>query len=382
MSSSASHIPAVSQRSMSSSLSPDRGDGGSGAMTSEGEDKAGSSGPDLSIFQALNDKRTTREGNPPKKRGPKPNSKPALTRRQELNRQAQRTHRERKELYIKALEDEVLRLKEIFSNVSLDRERLAEENRHLRDALVDNGIPFGSPGSGTSHAPGSSAFTPPMTTHSTTPSMTSSSHVPPADRQHQIGGHQLRDMAQPASGGGMDVEQAGIDFVLTYDNFPSKSEAYLSSHPHLEEPCKAHLQFLLERKDEPGGEPCGHALMASCPPEPFPESRPDLPFGHAHLQGDAVWGHGTWQPTKADLSTLLDLSKKLDLDGEVTPVMAWGMLLAHPRAQELGVQDFQRLTDELVRKVRCYGFGAVMEEFEVRDALDSLFTWQPAMVVG
>lgn len=136
-----------------------------------------------------------------------------------------RTHRERKELYIKALEDEVLRLKEIFSNVSLDRERLAEENRHLRDALVENGIPFGSPGSGTSHAPGSSAFTPPMTTHSTTPSMTSSSHAP-ADRQQQIGGHQLRDMTQQASGQGMDVEQAGIDFVLTYDNLPSKSKAY------------------------------------------------------------------------------------------------------------------------------------------------------------
>ncbi|KAH7136577.1 hypothetical protein EDB81DRAFT_84739 [Dactylonectria macrodidyma] len=222
MSSSASHIPAVSQRSMSSSLSPDRGDGGSGAMTSEGEATAGSSGHDLSILQALADKRTTREGNPPKKRGPKPNSKPAMTRRQELNRQAQRTHRERKELYIKALEDEVLRLKEIFSNVSVDRERLAEENKHLRDALTENGIPFGSPGSVSSHAPGSNAFTPPKTTHATTPSMTSSSQANPSDRQQQIGGSQLRDMTQQASGQGMDVEQAGIDFVLTYDNFPSK----------------------------------------------------------------------------------------------------------------------------------------------------------------
>lgn len=60
MSLSASHIPAVSQRSMSSSMSPDRGDGGTGALTSDGEDKAGSSGPDLSILQTLADKRTTR----------------------------------------------------------------------------------------------------------------------------------------------------------------------------------------------------------------------------------------------------------------------------------------------------------------------------------
>ncbi|KAG9915010.1 hypothetical protein KCU98_g23089, partial [Aureobasidium melanogenum] len=58
------------------------------------------------------DKKQTKDGAAPKRRGPKPDSKPALTRRQELNRQAQRTHRERKEMYIKALEHEVLRLKE------------------------------------------------------------------------------------------------------------------------------------------------------------------------------------------------------------------------------------------------------------------------------
>jgi hypothetical protein len=34
--------------------------------------------------------RKTRDGQPPKRRGPKPDSKPAWTRRQELNRQAQR----------------------------------------------------------------------------------------------------------------------------------------------------------------------------------------------------------------------------------------------------------------------------------------------------
>ena len=60
------------------------------------------------FFKSLTDKTTTRglsrrlyrshatrltrlqDGQPPKRRGPKPDSKPALTRRQELNRQAQR----------------------------------------------------------------------------------------------------------------------------------------------------------------------------------------------------------------------------------------------------------------------------------------------------
>lgn len=201
-------------------MSPERG-----AVTSEGE--ASSSGLDPGILQTLTEKRTARDGNPQKKRGPKPNSKPALTRRQELNRQAQRTHRERKELYIKALEDEVLRLKEVFSNVSVDRERLAEENKQLRDALVQNGIPLGSPVSLTSHALGSSSLTPAMTANSTPPSMGSSSHITSSDHP-QLSGHQLLDLTRDASGrGGVDVDQAGIDFVLTYGNFPSKSKDHL-----------------------------------------------------------------------------------------------------------------------------------------------------------
>merc|ERR1712227_796745 len=72
------------------------------------------------------DKKQTKDGAAPKRRGPKPDSKPALTRRQELNRQAQRTHRERKEQYVKALEDEVVRLKEVYSGISQDKTKLAE----------------------------------------------------------------------------------------------------------------------------------------------------------------------------------------------------------------------------------------------------------------
>jgi len=49
--------------------------------------------------------RKTRDGQPAKRRGPKPDSKPAITRRQEMNRVAQRTHRERKENYMHDLED-------------------------------------------------------------------------------------------------------------------------------------------------------------------------------------------------------------------------------------------------------------------------------------
>lgn len=212
---------------MPSSRSPERG-----PSTSEGDDKTSPSSLDPNILQTLAEKRTTRDGNPPKKRGPKPNSKPAVSRRQELNRQAQRTHRLRKEGYIKALEDEVLRLKEVYSDSRQGREKLAEENKQLREALAQYGIPVGSPGSTASYAPGSSSTrTPPFSTQTTTPSIGSSGHASPGDRQ-QVSGHQLRDMTQQASGRGVDVEQAGIDFVLAYGNPPpSNSKAYLSSPP-------------------------------------------------------------------------------------------------------------------------------------------------------
>ncbi|EGS23663.1 uncharacterized protein CTHT_0003600 [Thermochaetoides thermophila DSM 1495] len=341
----------------------------------------------LSILKTLAEKRATRDGNPPKRRGPKPGSKPALTRRQELNRQAQRTHRERKEAYIKALEDEVLRLREIFSNIAREKERLVEENRRLKTLLAQVGINYGRPVTedlmsqqstscmssssiAGSYGPGSSnstAFTPPPLSACTGPME--------ANAEAMTHGPNLV----------LDYEQIGIDFVLT-----------------LEKPCMNHMPWLLERNYETGlNEPCGHALMASCPPEPFSDLTPDIPFGDSYgnrshsgtgnksksntaCSADggtsqdstsAVGNHGqrTWELSKADLTTLLDLSKKLDLDGEITPVMAWGMILGHPRFSELREEDFVRLTEELKGKVRCYGFGAVMEEFEVRDALESIF---------
>ncbi|KAK1780693.1 hypothetical protein QBC45DRAFT_323141 [Copromyces sp. CBS 386.78] len=391
------------------------------------------SGPDsnplstlnLTILKSLSDKKT-RDGQPPKRRGPKPDSKPALTRRQELNRQAQRTHRERKELYIKALEDEVLRLKEIFSTIAQDKERLAEENRRLKAKLAQNdaaGDPIAadtnffdqmvsSPsgpsvgytssssmvGSG-SYLPGAPSSqttfpSPPPSTTTTTSPVYRPPPGGPRDFNTILGdGAGVR---APKRNPDLDYDQAGIDFVLT-----------------LERPCMEHMTWLLERgagtEDRAQREPCGHALMASCPPEPFSGLSPESPFGytntipnlaiggdiaatsnitghhvHAHVHGHppmltSISGSGqrTWELSKADLATLLDLSKRLDLDGEITPVMAWGMVLAHPRLAELQLEDVARLTEELGTKVRCYGFGAVMEEFEVRDALENLFSTKP-----
>lgn len=125
-----------------------------------------------------------------------------------------------------------------------------------------------------------------------------------------------------------------------------------------------HMQFLVERAAEPEGEPCGHALMASCPPEPFPGD--DMPFGHRPIQLNGA-APKTWDISKPDLANLLDLSKRLNLDGEITPVMAWGMILNHPRFSELRPQDLESICQDLGGKVRCYGYVYILSYLNAAD---------------
>jgi hypothetical protein len=88
----------------------------------------------------------------------------------------------------------------------------------------------------------------------------------------------------------------------------------------------------------------GHVNMASCPPESHLIERPDVSY-QSFLPDMGM----------PDLMKLLELSNRLPLDGEITPVMAWSMILQHPRFVELNQQDFQTLRTDLAAKVRCYG---------------------------
>ncbi|KAK5148712.1 hypothetical protein LTR32_000070 [Rachicladosporium monterosium] len=322
------------------------------------------------------------DGPTPKRRGPKPDSKPALTRRQELNRQAQRTHRERKEMYIKALEQEVLRLKEVFATATKERDAVNEENRKLRDLLAAHGIQYdstavpikfqreesgyGPSSSGSisgSYAPGSDStdFSPPPLA----PAHPNGNGVSRNAPSH------MQSMAQLPSGR-LDYDQIGIDFVLT-----------------LERPCMNHMQYLLVRSHNaenltfhhPQETPddgehehmSGHALMATAPP-------------HSHIMGRPSEIYPCQMP--ADLGTeglakLLDLSNRLPFDhySEITPVMAWTTILRHPHVNRLELADFEAVKTDLVGKVRCYGFGAVVEEFELHDALEAVWAKKDAAPV-
>ena len=151
---------------------------------------------------------------------------------------SKRTHRERKELYIKALEQEVIRLKDTFATTSRERDAYAEENRRLRELLMAHGISFdlstrpsngmgqvgsstygSSTGSVSGYGPGSAStgYTSPPTRGSASHDGMSGSSLTLQQQAQQPNHHQPQ---------GLDYDQIGIDFVLTYDRTP-----YLSPPP-------------------------------------------------------------------------------------------------------------------------------------------------------
>jgi len=131
-------------------------------------------------------------------------------------------------MYIKALEQEVLRLKELFSNTMRERDAVAEENRRLKDLLAAHGIRYdfqttpikfqrehsgyGPSSSGSisgSYAAGSdsTSFSPP-------PPVPGHPQVTPNGMPPQP---HMQSMAQLPSDR-LDYDSIGIDFVLTYDS--------------------------------------------------------------------------------------------------------------------------------------------------------------------
>lgn len=107
-----------------------------------------------------------------------------------------------------------------------------------------------------------------------------------------------------------------------------------------------HMQFLCVRShQEPQEEISGHALMATCPPHEHIVNHPDVPYPHK-----------TWDVPNTDLMKLLELSERLPLDGEITPVMALKIIRMHERFYELTAENFEVLKDDLKAKIRCYGY--------------------------
>lgn len=140
-------------------------------------------------------------------------------------------------MYIKALEQEVLRIKESFTNVSKERDAFAEENRRLKELLMAHGITFdgpspsGRPGFNSSYGGSSSGSvsggygTSTNSTGYTSPPTISHGHRMSVSQDMSIPMNQPQQA--PHMNSGLDYDQIGIDFVLTYDH----QTPYLSPPP-------------------------------------------------------------------------------------------------------------------------------------------------------
>lgn len=149
-------------------------------------------------------------------------------------------------MYIKALEQEVLRLKEVFEGTAKERDAYKDENQRLKELLAAHGIHYsdlqspahqytsGSSQFGDSSTSLDGAHRGSVSTGYTSPP---SRAAPPIPGTSGGGGSPAFDQSgnpmqqfppqQPRPNLGLDYDQIGIDFVLTYDRTP-----YLSPPPN------------------------------------------------------------------------------------------------------------------------------------------------------
>ncbi|PYH67229.1 protein flbB [Aspergillus vadensis CBS 113365] len=377
------------------------------AMPSQPNSRPSTIGADFFKFFSGTQKKVTRDGQPAKRRGPKPDSKPALTRRQELNRQAQRTHRERKEQYIRALETEVSRLREAYTqeisaaNLTVVQHRdmvqsLSDENAILKDILTAHGInyepelerrkaerptigyqssPFASSSTG-SQPTGVAPSNPSTNNMYTTPPTTVSASLSPITtgiEQIDVSSSEMSPPQGPYQAAPCDA-LATLDQIAPVSRAPRHPSGIFEEHPQLqidfiltlESPCREHTDYLCRRSiteaDDEDMPFSGHALMATCPP----------PSYIATTSNEQTYPHKTYDLPHANLSTLLNLSRQLVTDGQITPIMALQCLKNHELYRSLTKDDVKVIIETLNTKVRCYGFGAVVEDFELMDCLSSV----------
>jgi len=131
---------------------------------------------------------------------------------------------------------------------------------------------------------------------------------------------------------GLDAAQVAVDFVLT-----------------LESPCLQH------HPDEPsvvGDEPSGHSFMLQSP---------IMAHVPAHLLSRTGPGKQrfpsslTWNVPVQEIEKLLDLSAKLSLEGEITPIEAWQKIRSHPHFALMDMDRLDALKNTLAGEVKCYG---------------------------
>jgi hypothetical protein len=262
-----------------------------------------------------------------------------------------RTHRQRTENYIKALEQEVLRLQK--EEAARARER---QNRQHSDAYVkalekqvtelqkekalvlrDKEPQFPAATLTLCDQNGDWALKAELQQYPTyvTPSEISS---PGYGADSSYGQPYNSDWHNLMLINPLANHQTAIDFVLSQViPSPFLPSCHANMKNRIESACMTHLR---QHFDNPGAVN-GHALTASaCLIEQATQytSPP-----------------ASWTTSHAEIERLFQLASNLGLEGEITPVEAWNRIWQHPLASRLTPRGLQAIEAELKKMVRCYG---------------------------
>ncbi|EAT79551.1 hypothetical protein HBI56_053580 [Parastagonospora nodorum] len=291
--------------------------------------------------------------------------------RKDQIRRAQKTHRERKEAYTKSLEQEVIQLRANEAKIIQETRRLYAELTALKNYMASNGIQV--PPSltqdvvSTSASPSDDVFDLSIRTTNTKQKRRQIQIYKHNDHQHDhqcelsSAGHKASQVStspgsflSPTTSddlalrndpntriSDLDLTSVGMDFVLT-----------------LESPCLQHIT------DAPSDESTGHALMASA----------TLLHHHPASHQQVPSQNSRWSVPQTGIEKLLELSTNVPLnDGEITPVQAWDALKKHPQFGGMEMERLRALLETLVKGVKCYGFGGVIEQGAFDNALFETF---------
>ena len=136
----------------------------------------------------------------------------------------------------------------------------------------------------------------------------------------------------------------------------------------LEAGCRDHVAFMINRSNSNADEHNhnGHGLMVSSTHWHSlvnSGSDPLLPSARAMDQSDLNF-----------IESLINSADQIPLRGEMTPVQAWTwMKQQRGRADWLCNEDWEKLWKILKEACRCYGFGAVVEKYEVENAMHAVY---------
>ncbi|OAK98116.1 hypothetical protein IQ06DRAFT_337601 [Phaeosphaeriaceae sp. SRC1lsM3a] len=304
---------------------------------------------------------------------PSPSSSPpkdaAYLKRREQVRRAQRTHRERKENYIKALEEQVLDLRTKQREIVRENEALTTEVVQLRELVKSDGTSensnydsgnawmLGGQADGNANAWGGNEMWQHVNLCTVGDANSSeawswqsgagcgvpvswSGHTASSSTALTLATHTRRPT--PSRISELDCTDLAVEFVMT-----------------LEKPC---INRATSTVLDLGERSVDYALQA-----------PSTGTYHTFLEDNVLKGKQKASNANASLDKLLALSKDFKLVGEVTPIQAWQQIVSHPQFCSIGLETMRRLVEQLLWHVKCYGFGAVIDMSIFKELFKSVF---------